>query len=46
MAIGGRATTVQINPNTTDYDDAVTVAIQGPAGIVLPRIVAKTWGLD
>jgi NAD-dependent deacetylase len=43
IAIAAGATTVQINPNATDYDDSVTVAIQGPAGIVLPRIVARTW---
>jgi NAD-dependent deacetylase len=43
LAIAARATTVQINPNATGYDDSVTVAIQGLAGIVLPRIVAETW---
>jgi hypothetical protein len=43
MAIRAGATTVQVNPNTTDYDDSVTVSIRGPAGIVLPRIVEETW---
>ena len=43
MAIRDGATTVQVNPNTTDYDDSVTVSIRGPAGIVLPRIVEETW---
>ena len=43
MAIRAGATTIQINPNATDYDGSVTVAIQGPAGIVLPCIVAETW---
>ena len=43
MAIRGGAATIQINPNATDYDGSVTVAIQGPAGVVLPRIVAETW---
>jgi NAD-dependent protein deacetylase/lipoamidase len=43
MAIRAGATTIQINPNATDYDGAVTVAIQGPAGIVLPCIVEETW---
>ena len=46
MAIRAGAMTVQINPNATDYDDAVTVAIQGQAGIVLPRIVEATWRAD
>jgi NAD-dependent deacetylase len=44
MAIGAGAVTVQINPNVTDYDGAVCVAIRGPAGVVLPRIVEQTWG--
>lgn len=43
MAIGAGATTVQINPNATDYDDSVTISIRGPAGMVLPRMVAETW---
>jgi NAD-dependent deacetylase len=43
MAIRAGATTIQINPKATDYDGSVTVAIQGPAGIVLPCIVAETW---
>jgi NAD-dependent deacetylase len=43
IAIRAGATTVQINPNPTDYDGSVSVAIQGPAGIVLPRILAETW---
>ena len=43
MAIHAGATTIQINLNATDYDGSVTAAIQGPAGIVLPRIVAETW---
>jgi NAD-dependent deacetylase len=43
MAMAAGAMTVQINPNATGYDNAVTVAIQGPAGIVLPRIVEETW---
>jgi NAD-dependent deacetylase len=44
MAIRGGAVTVQINPNATDYDGSVSVAIRGPAGVVLPRIVEETWG--
>ena len=44
MAIGVGATTVQVNPNITAYDTSVTVAVRGPAGIALPRIVRATWG--
>jgi NAD-dependent deacetylase len=45
MAIAAGAVTVQINPNATDYDGSVSVAIRGPAGVVLPRIVVETSGL-
>ena len=44
MVIERRATTVLVNPNPTDRDASVTAAIQGPAGAVLPRLVAKAWG--
>ena len=39
------ATTAQINPNETRLDALVTVAIQGPSGTVLPRLVAAAWGV-
>jgi NAD-dependent deacetylase len=44
IAIDAGATTVQINPNPTDLDASVTVAIRGPSGIVLPQLVSETWG--
>jgi NAD-dependent deacetylase len=40
------AVTVQVNSNATDLDAAVTCAIRGQAGDVLPRIVSQTWGTD
>lgn len=43
LAIRAGAVTVQINPNPTDLDSAVTRAIRGPAGEVLPQIVRQTW---
>jgi NAD-dependent deacetylase len=46
VAIGAGALTVQINPNATDYDGSVSVAIRGPAGEVLPQIVKETWGVS
>jgi NAD-dependent deacetylase len=46
VAIGAGVTTVQINPNPTDLDTSATVAIRGPSGTVLPRLVTVTWGLS
>jgi NAD-dependent deacetylase len=43
IAIRAGAVTVQLNPNPTDLDPAVTCAIRGLAGEVLPQIVSKTW---
>jgi NAD-dependent deacetylase len=43
LAIAAGATTIQVNPNATDIDNAVTFALRGPAGIILPQIVAETW---
>jgi NAD-dependent SIR2 family protein deacetylase len=45
IAIDAGATTVQVNPNPTDLDASVTVAIRGPSGTVLPELVSETWGL-
>jgi len=45
IAIDAGATTVQINPNPTDLDASVTVAVRGPSGTVLPQMVSETWGL-
>jgi NAD-dependent deacetylase len=45
MAIDASANTIQVNPNPTDLDAAVTFAIRGPSGIVLPLLVAETWNI-
>ncbi len=44
VAIARGATTVLVNPNPTDLDSSVTAAMQGPAGVVLPRLVIEAWG--
>jgi NAD-dependent deacetylase len=46
VAMGAGAVTVQVNPNPTEIDDAVTWSIRGAAGEVLPRTVEKVWGGD
>jgi len=46
IAIDAGATAVQINPNPADADDSVTFTLRGPAGTVLPRLVAATWNSD
>ena len=43
IAIHAGAVTVQVNPDSTDLDSAVTCAIRGLAGDVLPQIVRQTW---
>jgi NAD-dependent deacetylase len=45
MAIDAGAKTIQVNPNPTDLDAAVTFAIRGPSGIVLPQLIAETWNI-
>jgi NAD-dependent deacetylase len=37
------ATTIQVNPNPTGADGSVTFSLRGPAGTVLPQLVADTW---
>jgi NAD-dependent deacetylase len=43
LAIAAGSITVQVNPNSTDIDDAVTFALREPAGMILPQLVAATW---
>jgi len=43
FAIDAGALTVQVNPNQTDLDASVTVAIRGRTGMVLPQLVRETW---
>jgi NAD-dependent deacetylase len=42
IAIRAGAVTVQVNPNPTDLDPAVTCAIRGLAGEVMPQIARQT----
>ena len=43
VAAHAGAVTVQINPNPTDLDSSVTLAIREFAGEALPRLVLETW---
>jgi NAD-dependent deacetylase len=43
MANDAGALTIQVNPNPTDADGSVTFILRGPAGTVLPQLVADTW---
>lgn len=44
LAIRAGAVTVQVNPNETSLDAAVTFAMRGPAGAILPELVRAAWG--
>jgi NAD-dependent deacetylase len=43
IASAAGATTIQVNPNTTDADNTVTFTLRGSAGIVLPQLLEDTW---
>jgi len=43
LAIAAGGTTIQVNPNPTDIDDAVQFALRESAGTILPQLVADTW---
>ena len=43
LAIAGGAITIQVNLNSTELDDRVTFALRGPAGALLPQLIADTW---
>ena len=44
MAANAGALTIQVNLGETDIDDQVTHSLRGPAGSVLPALVAEVWG--
>jgi NAD-dependent deacetylase len=46
IATRAGAVTIQVNLNPTDIDSAVTHALRGPAGDVLPRLVSAAWATD
>ncbi len=43
IASAAGATTIQVNPSSTDADRAVTFNVRGPAGDVLPQLVGSAW---
>jgi NAD-dependent deacetylase len=43
LAVDAGATVIQINPNPTDMDNAVTFNIRRPAGAALPQLIADVW---
>jgi NAD-dependent deacetylase len=43
IASAAGATTIQINPNATDADGVVAHTLRGPAGVVLPQLLAEAW---
>jgi NAD-dependent SIR2 family protein deacetylase len=43
IASAAEATTIQINPNATDADAIVNHTLRGPAGTVLPQLIAEAW---
>jgi NAD-dependent deacetylase len=44
VAARAKVTTVNVNPNPSGADSLVDHALRGPAGEILPRIVAAAWG--
>ncbi|MDA8349780.1 MAG: NAD-dependent deacylase [Pseudomonadota bacterium] len=42
-AAAAGALTIQVNPNTTGLEDAVSVSLRGPAGQILPALVQQAW---
>lgn len=40
LGIAAGAKTVQVNPNSTEIDDAVTFTLRAPAGVVLPQLLS------
>lgn len=43
LAATSGAVTIQINPDSTVADEQVTYDLRGPAGIVLPALLARAW---
>ena len=45
MATAARAFTIQVNPNSTDVDDSVSLSLRGAAGLLLPKMLEAVWGV-
>jgi NAD-dependent deacetylase len=43
-ALAAGATVVEINPQSTPLSPQVTFSLNGPAGVILPRLVEQVWG--
>lgn len=43
-ALRAGATVVEINPQPTPLSPHVTFSLNGPAGVILPRLVEQVWG--
>lgn len=43
-ALAAGATVVEINPQPTPLSPQVTFSLNGPAGVILPRLVEQVWG--
>ena len=43
IALQAGATTVQINPAATGLDEQMSALLRGPAGQILPQLVAAAW---
>lgn len=44
MARQAGAITIQVNPHSTEVDDAVSIDLRGNAGVILPELVRQAWG--
>ena len=44
-ALTAGAMVVEINPQPTPLSPHVTFSLNGAAGVVLPALIAQTWGL-
>lgn len=45
MAARAGAMTIQVNVSPTEIDDLVTHSLRGAAGLALPALVSKVWGI-
>jgi NAD-dependent deacetylase len=43
-ALAAGATVVEINPQSTPLSPQVTFSLNGPAGVILPRLIEQVWG--
>jgi NAD-dependent deacetylase len=44
IALAAGATVVEINPQPTPLSPQVAFSLNGPAGVILPRLVEQVWG--